>query len=159
ISRQVLCHADRVRLTVQNLGVEKLKVTRWLPQQQTIKARLSLLYILVITKSSAKDKNSDQVSEVHQTIMKCLLTFFVVGIAIYGVEPATFFIPVEYNENGRPFVEYNSRKYPIVGERQLTHEDGNGCTVVLSLKMPSKEELLKKSGYVQGSVLCFPFFP
>ncbi|GAA48873.1 hypothetical protein CSKR_100935 [Clonorchis sinensis] len=136
-----------------------MKVIRWLPQQQTIKARLSLLYILVITRSSAKNKNSVKVSEVHQTIMKYLLTYFVVGIVIYGVEPATFFIPVEYHKNGQPFVEYNNTQYPIVGNKLLTYRDKNGCIVQLSLNMPSEEELLRKSGYVQGSILCLPIFP
>ncbi|TGZ64187.1 hypothetical protein CRM22_006500 [Opisthorchis felineus] len=89
--------------------------------------------------------------------MKHLLTLFVVGIVIYGVEPATFFIPVEYDENDQPFVRYKNTEYPLVGET-LTFEDENGCTVQLSLNRPSEEELLKKSGYVQGSVLCLPVF-
>ncbi|CAH8667993.1 unnamed protein product [Dicrocoelium dendriticum] len=63
-------------------------------------------------------------------------------------------VEIQYDENGKPFIEFDGRRYDQTGGKTVTYIDDDGCITTLYLEWPDDPENTVGAVHVNAYKLC-----
>ncbi|CAH8505119.1 unnamed protein product [Schistosoma turkestanicum] len=88
-----------------------------------------------------------------------LITLSVTIVILWtvNVEAYTFLAPIRFGDSGEMYINLGRVNISLSSDFELTISDAD-CTKTLSLRPPTEEEIMFKTGYRSGSSLCQSWF-
>ncbi|CAH8565074.1 unnamed protein product [Schistosoma haematobium] len=74
-----------------------------------------------------------------------------------NVEGFEFSAPIKFDDSGEMYIDLNNLNISLSSDYEFTASDGD-CTKTISLKPPTDEEQLFKTGLRSGSFICTRWF-
>ncbi|CAL8077019.1 unnamed protein product [Calicophoron daubneyi] len=96
------------------------------------------------------------------TMYNLRLIFFVLSLTLVykhqTVEGAVYIVPLEFDLEGRAYIEHDNQRYYNDRDEELTLEKDD-CRWSLFLQAPTEEEIATRTGHRSIGVLCESQFP